>query len=436
MTPPPPGPRRPAQGRGGQRRGAPRPSAPPDPLVGTTVEVEVGPIAHGGHAVARHQGRVVFVRHALPGERVRVLVTEGRAKDSFLRGDAVEVLDASPERVTPPCPYAGPGRCGGCDFQHVTLAHQRALKATVVREQLHRLAGLDVEVVVEALPGDAEQEQGLRWRSRVEFAVGADGRPGLRGHRSHDVIPVDDCLIADRRVIDSGVLGTTWTGCTGVDVVAADEPVDAVVVPLPEHSVPTVVQHVATPTWSGSFGVSARGFWQVHPGAAPTFTAHLLAELDPQPGERALDLYAGVGLFATALADAVGTEGAVLAVEGDDRAVEYALDNVQDLPQVEVRAGEVAEALAALVEQGLTADLVVLDPPRTGAGREVVEAVAALRPRAVAYVACDPAALARDTAYLAGLGYRLRSLRAFDAFPMTHHVECIAVFRPDTPGGE
>jgi len=396
----------------------------------------VGPIAHGGHAVARHQGRVVFVRHALPGERVRVLVTEGRAKDSFLRGDAVEVLEASPERVTPPCPYAGPGRCGGCDFQHVTLDHQRVLKGAVVREQLQRLAGLDVDVVVEALPGTPEQLQGQRWRTRVELAVGSDGRPGLRAHRSHDVVAIDDCLIADHRVIDSGVLGTTWTGCTGVDVVAADEPTDAVVVPLPEQRVPTVVQHVATPTWSGSFGVSARGFWQVHPAAAATYSAHLLAELAPQPGERALDLYAGVGLFAAALADAVGPEGAVLAVEGDAQAVEDALDNVQDLPQVEVRGDDVADAVTALVSQGLAADLVVLDPPRTGAGRDVVEAVAALSPRAVAYVACDPAALARDTAYLAGVGYRLRSLRAFDAFPMTHHVECIAVFEPDPTAGE
>lgn len=396
----------------------------------------MGPIAHGGHAVARHQGRVVFVRHALPGERVRVLVTEGRAKDSFLRGDAVEVLEASPERVTPPCPYAGPGRCGGCDFQHVTLDHQRVLKGAVVREQLQRLAGLDVDVVVEALPGTPEQLQGQRWRTRVELAVGSDGRPGLRAHRSHDVVAIDDCLIADHRVIDSGVLGTTWTGCTGVDVVAADEPTDAVVVPLPEQRVPTVVQHVATPTWSGSFGVSARGFWQVHPAAAATYSAHLLAELAPQPGERALDLYAGVGLFAAALADAVGPEGAVLAVEGDAQAVEDALDNVQDLPQVEVRGDDVADAVTALVSQGLAADLVVLDPPRTGAGRDVVEAVAALSPRAVAYVACDPAALARDTAYLAGVGYRLRSLRAFDAFPMTHHVECIAVFEPDPTAGE
>ncbi len=166
-----------------------------------------------------------------------MLVTEGRAKDSFLRGDAVEVLQASPHRVEPPCAYAGPAAtrpgCGGCDLQHVELGHQRELKAAVVREQLRRLAGLDVDVVVEALPGTPEQERGLRWRTRVELAVDEVGRAGLRQHRSHDVVPLDDCLIADERVVATGALSTVWTGCTGVDVVAADEPAAAVEVPLP-----------------------------------------------------------------------------------------------------------------------------------------------------------------------------------------------------------
>ena len=417
---------RPSAARDGSREGG-RPGPASDPLVGSEVEVEVGPIAHGGHCVARHDGRVIFVRHALPGERVRVLVTEGRPKDSFLRGDAVAVLEAAPERVTAPCPYAGPGRCGGCDFQHVRLDHQRALKTAVVREQFARLAGLEVDVEVEPVPGD---EMGLRWRSRVEFAVDAQGRAGLRGHRSHDVIPVDDCLIAAHRVIESGVLQTVWTGCRGVDVVVADLPEDAVLIPLPESRVPRVGQRVVTPSWSGEFELRSRGFWQVHPGAAATYVTHILAELAPRPGERALDLYAGVGLFALALADAVGEDGAVLAVEGDERAVEDGIANAADVPQVEFRAGTVDAALAGLREQGIDTDLVVLDPPRTGAGREVVEDLVTLGARAIAYVACDPAALARDTAYLLAGGYRLRSLRAFDAFPMTHHVECIAVFEP------
>ena len=399
--------------------------APTEQVVGSEWVVDVGNIAHGGHCVARHEGRVVFVRHSLPGERVRVVVTEGRAQDRFLRADAVEVLTAAPERVAPPCPYAGPGRCGGCDFQHVSLSRQRVLKTAVVREQFQRLAGLDVGVEVEAVPGD---EQGLRWRTRVELAVDSAGRTGLRAHRSHGVIPIDDCLIATERVVESGVFDTVWTGCSSVEVVAADDPENAVVVPGHEKRVPRIGQRVETSTWSANFGLGARSFWQVHPGAAHTFVEHVLAELAPQPGERALDLYAGVGLFALALADAVGPEGAVLAVEGDPRTVRDGIANAGNHPQVEFRTGRVDRALKPLLRQRIGVDLVVLDPPRTGAGRSVVADLVALGARAVAYVACDPAALARDTAYLLQGGYRLRSLRAFDAFPMTHHVECIAVF--------
>ena len=396
-------------------------------LVGTEAVVEVGPVAHGGHCVARLDGRVVFVRHALPGERVRVTITEGDDDSRFLRGDAVEVIDASPQRVEPACPYAGPGRCGGCDFQHADLAYQRQLKAEVVREQFQRLAHLEVEVTVEALPGD---DSGLRWRSRVEFAVDADGRAGLRQHRSHAIVPVADCLIADQRIIDSGVLDTVWSGCTGVDAVAADQPADAVLVALPDGRSATVVQRVETPEWSGEFRIGARGFWQVHPGAAPTFVAHVLETLRPQAGEKVLDLYAGAGLFAAALADAVGPSGSVLAVEGHRPAVVDGMRNTASRRQVEWRHGRVDRVVRPLVRQQIHADLVVLDPPRTGAGRDVTRDIAALRPRGIAYVACDPAALARDVAYLGSAGYRLETLRAFDAFPMTHHVECIAVIVP------
>ncbi len=356
-----------------------------------------------------------------------VVITEGDAESRFLRGDALEVVDASPHRVEPPCPYAGPGRCGGCDFQHVEVAYQRQLKTHVVREQFQRLAQLSVDVDVEALPGNAS---GLRWRSRVEFAVDDDGRAGLRQHRSHAIVPLTDCLIADQRVIDSGVLETVWTGCTGVDAVAADEPADAVLVALPDGRVPTVVQRVDTSEWAGEFRIGARGFWQVHPGAAPTFVSHVLASLSPEPGERVLDLYAGAGLFAAALADAVGASGSVLAVEGHRAAVVDGMRNTASRPQVEWRHGRVDRVIRPLVRQQIRADLVVLDPPRTGAGRDVTRDIAALGPRRVAYVACDPAALARDTAYLGSAGYRLETLRAFDAFPMTHHVECIAVFGP------
>jgi tRNA/tmRNA/rRNA uracil-C5-methylase (TrmA/RlmC/RlmD family) len=422
--------------------------------VGDEVEVDVTGFAHGGAAVARHEGQVLFVRHTLPGERVRARVVEVGSGGRFVRADAVAVLDASPDRVEPPCPWAGPGRCGGCDLQHVALERQRDLKAGVVREQLQRLAGLDVEVEVEAVPGD---EHGLHWRTRVEFAVDARGRAGLRRHRSHDVVPIDSCRIATAGVDGLGVTRRSWPGRDAVDAVAPSvgEPV-AVAVPVEE--VPDVVERVETGwltpdgrehRFRREFTLSARGFWQVHPGAAPAFLTAVMEGLDVRPGERALDLYGGSGLFAAALAEAVGPGGQVVLVEADADASGRAREALAGAGNVAVLTARVDDAFG--VERAARrgrprrrgpgparspllperTDVVVLDPPRTGAGPEVCRAVAALRPRAVAYVACDPAALARDTAALHRAGYRLERLRAFDAFPMTHHVECVAHFVPE-----
>ncbi|MGN6302957.1 MAG: class I SAM-dependent RNA methyltransferase [Angustibacter sp.] len=424
--------------------------------MGTVLELEIGPVAHGGHCVARSDGRVVFVRHTLPGERVRARVTEGGEGSRFLRADAIEVLQPSPDRVEPRCPFSGPGRCGGCDWQHASLDAQRRLKADVVREQLQRLAGLDVPVTVEAVPGDVD---GLAWRTRVQHAVTPDGHLGLRAHRSHHVVAIEACPIADPAVQDVERAVPRWPGAARVEVVApsADarplvlvEPVGRRTPPVPPsdeldasvaiaapdglHRVrgrTWVSEDVTVGSWHARLRVSGSGFWQVHPGAAATLVAAVLDQLDPQPGEQALDLYAGVGLFTAALAERVGGEGAVLAVEGDAQAVRDARRNLHELTHVAITAGRVDRVLGSAVEQGLQADLVVLDPPRTGAGRRVVEQVVAVQPRAVAYVACDPAALARDVATFAELGYRLDAVRAFDCFPMTHHVECVARLVPD-----
>jgi tRNA/tmRNA/rRNA uracil-C5-methylase (TrmA/RlmC/RlmD family) len=418
---------------GRQRRYAgPRKPAGPrgESLVGEVFEVEVGPVAHGGFCVARHDGRVVFVRHTLPGERVRAKVTEGGSEDRFLRADAVEVLSPSADRVDPVCRHAGPGGCGGCDWQHVDLAAQRRLKGAVVAEQLWRLAGIDRSVEVLPVPGDVD---GFGWRTRVEFAVDRAGRAGLRPTRSHAVLPIMQCPIADPRVLASGVLADDWSGAKAVDVVAPSGGGAVVVVPIPAAagSVPEIRERVESASWTGEFDVSARGFWQVHPGAAATFVDRVLAELNPRPGERVLDLYAGVGLFAVPLADAVGPGGAVLAVEGDVLACELAVRNAGNRTWIEVVPDRVEEVLASTSpDTWSSADLVVLDPPRTGAGRAVIEVVARLQPRAVAYVACDPAALARDLGYAREAGYVLGGLTAYDAFPMTHHLECIAVLKP------
>ncbi|HYN29554.1 MAG TPA: TRAM domain-containing protein [Dermatophilaceae bacterium] len=421
------------------------------PGVGDLLDLEVGRVAHGGHCVARADGRVVFVRHAIPGERVTAVVTEGGEGDRFLRADAVAVLDGSADRVPPPCPHAVPGGCGGCDLQHVAVPRQRTLKAEVVREQLARLAGLDLDVTVEPLPGS---EDGLGWRTRVELALDPAGRPGLHRHRSHEVVPLDRCLIAAPEVLGTGVLERGWPGEQAVDVVvpSVGEPV-VVTVPSGDADAPRVIERVDAQRLHADFELSARGFWQVHRAAAATLTDAVLDMVRPAAGERVLDLYAGVGLFAAALAEAVGEDGRVVAVESDRAAAAWAQSNLGRWPWAHVLAGRVDDAFGVArparrgpAERRRTrprrlhrhpllppsADVVVLDPTRTGAGRAVVEAIADLAPRAVGYVACDPAALARDTAYLAAGGYALTGLRAFDAFPMTHHVECVALFTPRT----
>lgn len=422
-----------------------QPETEPEP-----VRLQVGPVAHGGHCVARLDGRVVFVRHALPGETVLARLTEHGEGKRFWRADAVEVLDAAPGRVPRRCPVSGPGGCGGCDWQHVEPAAQRELKHAVVAEQLRRLAGLEPEFAVEALSGAPD---GLGWRTRVRFAVDGQGRPGFRRHRSHHVVPVppEGCPIAHPGVNAAGPAGQRLSGVAAAEVVASSTGEALVVLePAPGRRVrpPRVPSGTAVAVRDGTsnsgltrlrgrarvtetvtvagrqrpFRVSGAGFWQVHPAAAQTWLDAVLAAAEPRPGEAALDLYSGVGLFAAGLAEAVGAQGSVLAVEADARAGADARRNLHDLPQVRCVTAPVDAALAGV----LRADVVVLDPPRSGAGPALMRRLAGLGPRVMVYVACDPAALARDVAALAGEGYGLSGLRAFDAFPMTHHVECIA----------
>jgi tRNA/tmRNA/rRNA uracil-C5-methylase (TrmA/RlmC/RlmD family) len=474
--------------------------------VGQTVEVTVTDVAQGGWCVARIEGLpVIFVRHALPGERVIAQVTEVTSR--FARADAIEILQASPDRVEPPCPNARPGGCGGCDWQHASLSAQRALKASVIAQQLRRVAGLDLdsEITVEALPvealpvealpvealpaetlpAEALAESGLGWRTRVQFAVRPDGVAGLRAHRSHEVIDIGDCPIAHPAIRDLGLLDHVWEGAGTIEaaVGSADpaapdkreraviltkaggraprgrqapgvaragretgttvrsekrfvelfpqEAVDAVeaeavlirngpkVTPL--HGRQYLAQFAAGRYWQ----VSAGGFWQGHPAAADVLSEAVLGALEPKPGDTALDLYCGAGLFAGVLAPAVGPDGAVTGIESDAAAVKDARANLSGYPWVKVHKNDVALAVA---DAGLPpARLVVADPPRTGLAREVVDYLTGdgVAER-FAYVSCDPATLARDLGLLIAGGWHLDALRAFDAFPMTHHVECVA----------
>ena len=395
--------------------------------------VDVGPVAHGGHCVARVDGQVVFVRHALPGERVRIQITESGRR--FGRADAVEILRASPDRVEPPCALAGV--CGGCDFQHVSPDGQLTLLTSVVREQLQRLAGLTWAGSVEAV------DPALGWRTRMTWAVTPDGRPGLRRHRSHDVVAVDTCPIAHPDLPDPTV--QPWDADSVETIVSSTGErllvTDATIGDDLEAAVDGVValdgtvrggrSHLTERVLEHDFRVTGSGFWQVHPQAARTLVEAVMDGAGARPGDTVLDLYAGVGLFTAFLADAVGDDGTVVSVEADRGGHRDARRNLHERTSVRLVADTTERALRDETMPDRV-DVVVLDPPRTGA-KEAVTAIAALQPGRVVYVACDPAALARDLATFAEHGYRLDSLRAFALFPMTHHVECVAVLhRLDT----
>jgi len=414
---------------------------------GRVVELTVGPVAHGGHCVARldddgaagGRGRVVFVRHTLPGERVRARLTETAGDASFWRADAVEVLEASPDRVPSVWPEAGPGGVGGGELAHVALPAQRAWKAAVVGEQLRRLAKDEREVVVEAAPGDDERG-GLEWRTRIDLVADPSGRAGMLGHRSHRVHALTGMPLAVEAIAELDLFGRTWQAGARIEAVAPAGAAPIVLVdgaPLaggrPDtrpNARSTVREHLAVDGREYTYRVAADGFWQVHREAPRVLVGAVLAGLGDVEGATVLDLYAGAGLFTLPIADAVGAAGEVVTVEGDERAVRDARRNMHDRPNVELHAGEVARVLTGAVDADsgvVHADAIVLDPPRVGAGRKVVAAIGELRPDRVVYVACDPAALARDVSYLAEAGYALTGLRAFDLFPMTHHVECVAV---------
>lgn len=426
-------------------------------LVGEEYEVEVGPVAHGGHCIARTaEGRVLFVRHTLPGEKIVARVTEGDADSRFLRADAVTVLDPSKDRTPAPCPYAGPGKCGGCDWQHAKPGAQRRLKGEVIAEQLLRLAGLTPEqagwdgTVMPAEGDKVPAGQVPQWRTRVQFAIDEDGNAGLRKHRSHDIELVDHCMIAAPGVSELGIEKQDWPQMATVEAIAASGSGDRQVVltprpggrlPLVELDKPVSVLRVEEKDGGvhrvhgrpfvreradgRTYRVGMGGFWQVHPQAADTLIKAVMQGLMPRKGEMALDLYCGVGIFAGALAERLGEAGAVLGIESTKRAVEDAKHNLADFPRVRIEQGKVDQILP---KTGITeCDLVVLDPPRAGAGKQTVRQIAALTPRRIAYVACDPAALARDLGYFQENGYKVRTLRAFDLFPMTHHVECVAI---------
>ncbi|GAA2514624.1 TRAM domain-containing protein [Rarobacter incanus] len=386
---------------------------------------------------------MVFVRHAIPGETVRAQITEAGSK-GFWRADAIEVLSASPDRVASPWPAAGPGGVGGAELAHLRGPAQRRWKASVLNEQLRRLAGLDIAAPVVAASGD-DDRAAMGWRTRASFVVGRDGRAGMRRFRSHDVVALDSMPLATEGLQalleQEEVFSRKWKPGTLIDAVApADGSPGLILVNgVPWHhgradhragTRKTVQETFQVRGRTLTYRVTAAGFWQVHRMAPQILVAHVLNLLEQGltaeglRGARVADLYSGAGLFTVPLAAAVGPAGSVASIEAGAQAVRDARRNLKNYDTVQFHEGKVESVLPGL---GGPFDAIVLDPPRTGAGRSVVEAIAAVAPQVIVYVACDPAALARDIALLADHGYSAESVTGFDLFPATHHLESVAL---------
>ncbi len=388
--------------------------------IGDLIELTIEKVAHGGHFIARHDGAVIFVRHAIPGEKCTIEITS--TGSSFNRADVVAVTEPSEFRVEPPCRYSHRMGCGGCDFQHITASHQRTLKSHVITEQFSRIAKKEISVEVE------EVGQSLGWRTRAIATTNRNGKLGFYKSRSHSIAPVDNCLICVEGMNFSEISSRELKGDVRVEISASTtgERSIALAPTRGEEKArltegPAVLHEVVA---GRTLEVSHESFWQSHIKAPEVLTAAVLDFAQLQPGEHVLDLYGGVGLFTAAIIDLVGNNGHVDLIEGSKVATEDARRNFSAFNNVTIATGDVAKLLPRVS----AADVVVLDPPREGAGKDVISLITTLNPRAIVYVACDPAALARDTAYLEDHSYSLASLRAFDLFPMTHHIECVALY--------
>jgi len=364
--------------------------------IGAELEVTIEKVAHGGHFIARHEGQVIFVRDCAPGEKVLIEIT-GKAK-GFLRAKLKKVIEPARMRVSPPCKYAGD--CGGCDFQHIEISNQRKLKADVIIEQFSRIAKLDIEVTVE------EVAPTLHWRSHIRGATNALGQFGIYASRSNEVVPIEDCLIAHESLHVNQLAAKRYEPETRVEVPTGDQ----------------------TKTVLGqSLLVKAGAFWQRHINAPDTLAKVFLEFAELKTGDHLLDLYGGVGLFTAVAIEKVGLPGRIDLIESGEAAVESARENFKAHRNINIRLGSVEKELRKIKR----ADVVVLDPPRAGIGAKVVQQVISVAPRRVVYVACDPASLARDVRTFIDGGWNLAKIKAFDLFPMTHHIETVALLTPN-----
>jgi tRNA/tmRNA/rRNA uracil-C5-methylase (TrmA/RlmC/RlmD family) len=387
------------------------------------LELEIEKVAHGGIFVARHEGRVVFVSHTAPGEKVRAKVFEDKG-GSFCRAETIEVLTPSNKRVAHIWKEADRLGAGGAEFGHLALEYQRQLKTDVLEESLSRMAGINQRVQVMAVPGD-ELTNGLGYRTRIQLHVSEEGVAGPYRERSHDVVPVKSLPLAVAEINELGVHLKNWQDVKRIEISTASTGGVQWLIDKKVKGDKKLVERAL----GRSFRISSGGFWQVHKGAAELLAQEVVQMSEGlDPAANNLDLYGGVGLFSGALATKYGKALNITTVESSKVATADATANLVDLGKHKAVSAPVEGFLKAQIKQSLELGngTVVLDPPRAGAGKAVIDQLLFLRPAKIIYVACDPVSLARDLKLLLAGGYKLEQLKAYDLFPHTHHFESIA----------
>ena len=401
------------------------------------IEVDLTILVYGGDALGRlPDGRAVFVPYALPGERARIRLVE--EKRGFARAELVEILRPSPERIPPRCVHFG--TCGGCHYQNLPYEKQLAAKTDILREQLERIAGVSPNL----LP-IVPSPQPWHYRNAVQFSLTPEGQLGYQQAGSHNVVPISECHLPESILDelwpqlsfepDSGIQRVELRAGAEEEVLITlegddpqpppfevDFPVSAVHIGPAGAMVLAGDDHILMEILGRTFHVTAGAFFQVNTAQAEAMVRHLLDLIPDTPPHTALDVYCGAGLFSAFLAPKVAR---LVGIELSPEACEDFAANLDEFDHVELYQGPAEEVLPALK---IEAGLVVVDPPRSGLDRAVLQALVRLAAPLLIYVSCDPATLARDTRRLLEGGYRLQQVTPFDLFPQTYAIESISVF--------
>ena len=383
--------------------------------IGDIVTLSIGNVANGGHFVSRHNNQIVFVRHAITGEIANVKITAINSKFAF--GDAIEILKSSKDRVVAPCKYSHPDGCGGCDFQHINPIAQSSFKKIVIQDQFKRIT--KIEVNPEFISNDTSD--GLYWRSRLNLAVSKNKNLGLHAHRSNKIVEVDECLIALKEINDSDIFDKKWNNEDNLKISYSSENDFNIYQSGINLSGSANLREVAD---GNQYVISPKSFWQSHKNAPRLLLQHVIKFADIKKDDIICDLYGGVGLFTLPMSKLIGENGEVHLIEMDEECVKDATKMFGETKNIFIHHGKVEQKLGKVKK----INTIILDPPRNGVSKQVINQIIEKKPKSIIYVSCNPSTLARDSKILLDNKYTLANIVGLDLFPMTHHIECIAYF--------